>query len=182
MTKSLKWIIGGVLLIGIILIIYFAVTKEEKYFDRITLPQVTMVVNKTQMNYLDTIIQVGLYELGESPTVIVIEELTDKNKPKNDLQELDLDAYIYGINGQYILAIRPMDRSRALMVISHELIHLQQTQQGRLFNGKDKLIFEDVIYLKNEAPTYINRPWEVEAYKKQYSLRDRIKERLYSKQ
>ena len=75
-----------------------------------------------------------------------------------------------------------MSRGRAITTISHELIHLLQTEEGRMINGKDTLWFEGIPYTKNSVMNYTNRPWELEAYKRQYWLQDRINEVLYSKE
>ncbi len=179
MSKILKWIIGIILVIIIGVIIYFTVTKEEKYFDKIKLPETTMVLNKTSKNYLDTIVLVGLQELGLDPIIVVIKELNDKNQPKGDLEEMELMAYLYGKNHQYILNIRKMNRDKSLLIISHELIHLKQREEGRYIDNDGILIFEDEVFTIDNIPDYMDRPWETEAYSNQKSLQKKIEKVLY---
>jgi len=179
MNKKIKWVIGFIIGIILLLVIYLVVTQKEKYFDRIELPQTTMVVNKTQLNYLDSIVYVGISELHLTPTVIVLRELTDKNQPTGDIEDLKLMAYIQGKNHQYILNIRKMSRDNSLTVISHELIHLLQREEERFIAVDGKIIFQDIEYTIENMPDYKQRPWEVEAYSKQSKLRKKIEKVLY---
>ena len=181
MKKWIKYLIGLVVVIIVGFLIYLAVTKEEKYFDKVELPKTTMVLNRSPHNYLDSIVYVGVYELNLTPQVIYIKELTDDNQPKGDIEDLELQAYIQSKGSQYIIWIRKMNRSKYLKVLSHELIHLEQHEQGRYEIYKDRVVFEGVTYTVGNIPDYMDRPWEKEAYSRQHKLQEKIENRLYLK-
>jgi len=90
-----------------------------------------------------------------------------------------MNAYIYGVNGQYIISIREMNRETAIRTIAHELIHMEQHESGRSYYIEGGYVYDGKTYLKDKLDEYIDRPWEIEAFVRQYSLAKKIKARLY---
>jgi len=165
-----------ILLVLIGIIIYFSF-KEERDFKTIELTNKNLVINKGSRNYLDTITHVGLDKLGIENQIIMIREQITKINLGNDFET---DGYIVYKNGQSIIFIKPdIDRLKAIEIIAHELIHLQQYTDGNLiildnnkvdWNG-DTLLVEQIPYNK--------RGWEKEAFLYGRMLEEDIKEILY---
>ena len=68
--------------------------------------------------------------------------------------------------------------SELLSIICHEMVHLKQYEQKKLFL-KDKKFFWNNQEYSPEIP-YWNRPWEIEARKEQYKIEKEVK-KLYFK-
>ena len=64
--KAWKIIVAVAVGIGIAVGIYFMVTYDEPYFNKVDVPEKTQILNRTDIKFLDTIVYVGM-ELGELP-------------------------------------------------------------------------------------------------------------------
>lgn len=182
MSKTTKLI--GIVIIILILIglgIYYFSRKQTTYFNRIELEKNTYVLNRSSLNFLDTIVYVGLDEMKIFPQTVLIRDL---NKDKIDALDPDLtfDGYIVkGENEQYIMYISDkLSRQRCIEVVSHELIHLHQYYSGRLKATTEYAIWENEFYPIANMPEYTLRPWEQEAFELDSDLSLRITKKLYS--
>jgi len=167
------------IILGIIIITFFItkliVSNPKQYFDKIELSKTNFVRNETSMNYIDTIVKVGLNKLNISGTVIFIKPLV-----KTHIDEYDLRAYIVSDErSHYIIYLNNTDRNSELVSLSHELIHLKQYYTHELVVTKNYVIWKNKKININEIPSYLQRPWEQDAFKNSNSLYLKIKNTLY---
>jgi len=175
--KNNKWLILFIVfLISLISIaIYLASTEEP--FKVVELSNKNFVANRATKPYLDTIVQVGLDQLGIKNQVVM---LRDKVKSKDLGNDYESEAYIIYSEGQSIIFLKPnISRFKAIEVISHELVHLDQYRTDRL-----KVLNLGLVCWENdtidllEVP-YNKRPWEMEAFNYGPLLEEDIKKVLY---
>jgi hypothetical protein len=195
--KYYKWIIG----IIILLLVIFSVVKynkkqafykklenalqfgiyREKTFNIIDIQTTNMVSNRTDRDYLDSIVYVGLNEINlDSSIAITIRQISPEVQEMYD-SELQLKAHIIGKGNQYIIFVDEMSRGEAIKVLSHELIHLKQYYTKKLILEKDKVYWDDEEMYQTEINEieYERRPWEAEAFAGQRGLENKIIEILY---
>lgn len=176
MKNLKKWIISGLIIIllgfGIWLIIK---ANRDMPFKQVTFTDNNFVNNRTEADYLDTLILAGLHELDIKNTVLLILPLQNKNVS----DELSIKAHIRKAEGGYIIWIDDLNRETNIEVIAHELIHLQQYHTESLVLKGDTLIWKDQIYNVNSLPSYDQRDWETDAFSKQIDLKQKIKNILY---
>lgn len=176
MKNLKKWIISGLIIIllgfGIWLIIK---ANRDMPFKQVTFTDNNFVNNRTETDYLDTLILAGLHELDIKNTVLLILPLQNKNVS----DELSIKAHIRKAEGGYIIWIDDLNRETNIEVIAHELIHLQQYHTESLVLKGDTLIWKDQIYNVNSLPSYDQRDWETDAFSKQTDLKQKIKNILY---
>lgn len=171
--NKIIWIIIGILLIGFI--IYLA-TRKEKPFNELTFPITNVVMNKTTQVYLPTIIYAGLHELNIDSTYIMVFPMSEKMKTNGLGDETyELLGTLIGNKTQNVLYVNKMNRSDCITVISHELIHLSQFHSGRLVkkDGINTVLWEGKIFDVTLVP-YMDRPWEIEAFKRDKDLEKKI--------
>ena len=108
----------------------FLITKvnEDKPFNKVTFTESNFVKNKTDMKYLDTLVLAGLHVLEIDKTSVLILPLDIEGS-----SDLELKAHIRQVENGYIIFIKNVDRNYALEIISHELVHLQQYNTGKLY-------------------------------------------------
>lgn len=172
-------IIGGVIVTLILLFFLFKSLNKETPFARIQLSPSNIVFNRTSRSYMDTIVSVGLDKLDMKDIVALVRPITPDilDAMKSKEPTLDLKAFIIGKDENYIIYIVDLDRTTAIEVLSHELIHLKQTESKQLVKGTKSVLWEGKEY-SPELP-YDERPWEKDAFDKQYSLLNDIKTTLY---
>lgn len=179
MKKLNNWVIYFVifLLSLILLSIYFA--KKEVPFNIIELSNKNFVSNRGSRTYLDTIVQVGLDKLGIEGEVVMVKEQFQER----DLgDEFESEAYIIYQQGQSIIFIRPnVNRLKAIEIISHELIHLEQYRTDRLQILKGGYVCWENDTIDITITPYDKRPWEDEAFNYGPLLEEDIKKVLYNK-
>jgi predicted metallopeptidase len=172
-------IIGGVILTLILLFFLFKSLNKETPFSRIQLSPSNIIFNSTSNSYMDTIVSVGLDELKIKDVVVIIRPITPDilDMLKSKESSLDIKAFIIGREDTYVIYVVNLSRTTAIEVLSHELIHLQQTETGKLIKGTTSVKWEGIEY-SPELP-YDERPWEREAFDKQNQLLNDIKTTLY---
>ena len=177
--KTLLLIIGASLALILLLFVIIKSNQKEASFNRVRLSPNNTIFNQTSKSYMDTIVNVGMQELNIKDAVVTIKPITPAivEKLKEKESTLEFKAFIIGKDKQYIIYIADMDRLSAIEVLSHELIHLQQTDLGKLIKGTKSVIWEGVEY-SPEIP-YEERLWEKEAYNNQYALLNDVKRILY---
>jgi hypothetical protein len=171
-------------IIFLILLIIFGIyklsTRKERTFKIVQITKNNFIQNKTDKPYLDSIIHVGMNELGIGGTYIIIRPLTEETK-KQFSNEIELKAHIKGLGKQYVIWIDDMGRDETIRVLSHELIHLRQYYNGKLVVSDGLIKWNDQIIPINELSTidYNARPWEIEAFQEQKYLDIDIRKVLY---
>jgi predicted metallopeptidase len=192
MTTKLKWIAGIVLLIIIGLILFkksfldgldFEMNigiYQEQTFKQLDIKTTNMVVNRTEDNYLDSVVHVGLNELGMDSIAVSIRPITDEVKQRFD-SEGNLKAHILGRGRQYIIFLDDMSRDESIKILSHELIHLRQYFTEKLILHKNGVIWNGKVISEYEVSElkYDDRPWEIEAFGEQRKLENKIRNILY---
>ena len=194
--KYYKWIIGIVVLLLIIFSVVrynkkqafyekiqnalqFGVYKEQT-FNKINIQTTSMVANRTDRDYLDSIVYIGLNEMNLDSIAITIRQISPEVQAMFD-SETQLKAHIIGNENQYIIFVDEMSRDEAIKVLSHELIHLKQYYTKKLILEKDKVIWDGKEIYQSEIneTKYEQRPWEAEAFAGQRGLENKIREILY---
>jgi hypothetical protein len=192
MTTKVKWIIGIILLILIGFILFkksfrdrlkFKInigTYQEQPFKQFDIETTNMVANRTEDNYLDSVVYVGLNELGMDSIAVTIRPITDEVKQQFD-SEGTLKAHILGRGRQYIIFLDDMGRDESIKVLSHELIHLRQYVTQKLILHKNEVIWDGKVISGYEVSEskYNDRPWEIEAFAEQRQLESKIRNILY---
>ena len=192
MTTKVKWIIGIILLILIGFILFkksfrdrlkFKInigTYQEQPFKQFDIETTNMVSNRTEDNYLDSVVYVGLNELGMDSLAVTIRPITDEVKQQFD-SEGTLKAHILGRGRQYIIFLDDMGRDESIKVLSHELIHLRQYVTQKLILHKNEVIWDGKVISGYEVSEskYNDRPWEIEAFAEQRQLESKIRNILY---
>jgi len=192
MTTKVKWIIGIILLIIIGFILFrksfldglkFKMNigiYQEQTFKQFDIETTNMVSNRTEDNYLDSVVYVGLNELGMDSIAVTIRPITDEVKQQFD-SEGTLKAHILGRGRQYIIFLDDMGRDESIKVLSHELIHLRQYVTQKLILHKNEVIWDGKVISEYEVSEskYNDRPWEIEAFAEQRQLESKIRNILY---
>lgn len=151
--------------------------RKPKEFKEMSIPIKNSVLDRTKTSYLKTIVDVGLYELDIDSSYVIISKMPESMK--NSIgDEFEMKASIIGEGKQFMMYVDDMDRMEAIKIISHELIHLEQYQSGRLVKLDDnKVLWEGKVLDVKKIP-YMKRPWEIEAHKKDNELEKKIKNML----
>ena len=181
MKTTIKKYAGIIFLILLLIFgIYKLTSLKEKTFKVVHIEKRNFIQNKTDKPYLDSIIHIGMNELGISGTYIIIKPLTEESKQQFS-NELELKAHIKGLGKQYVIWVDDMDRDETITVFSHELIHLRQYYNGKLIVSDGLIKWNDQIIPTNELSTidYNARPWEIEAFQEQKYLDIDIRKVLY---
>lgn len=196
MKKVYKWIIGVIILLLIIFSVVrynkkqvfyekiqsalkFGIYKEQT-FNRIDIETTNLIANRTDRDYLDSIIYVGLNQMNLDSVAITIRQISPEVQAMFDSNS-QLKAHIIGKGNQYIIFVDEMGRDEAIKVLSHELIHLNQYYTKKLILEKDKVIWEgrEIYQTEIDEMRYEARPWEAEAFAGQRGLENKIREILY---
>lgn len=159
--------------IGLFFLLRYA--NRTQYYNKVTLSEDNYIFNFGEDKYADTIVSVGLKELGVKGCSVTIEEMPQKVKDLFYQQnQMNLQATVFGENDMYDILTSDLNRSEAILVLSHELIHLKQYRDGRLDYIDDGFVrFDSKVYKVTDIP-YNNRPWEVEAFNQQYDLAKKV--------
>lgn len=175
-----NWTIGFVIFALILFILVLVISKPEENFKTIELSNKNFVSNRGSRTYLDTIVQVGLDQLGiEGETVMVKEQFQERDLG----DEFESEAYIIYQQGQSIIFIRPnVNRLKAIEIISHELIHLNQYRMDRLQILKGGYVCWENDTIDIATTPYDKRPWEEEAFNYSPLLEEDIKSILYEQE
>jgi hypothetical protein len=171
-------VIGLIVLIVIGFIIYLSSNKKQIYFKEITLSRNNIITNNTSKSYLDTIVSQGLDVLGLKGEYVMIRTMNPSLKGALGA-DTELRAYIIGERNQYIIYVDDLGREESLTILSHELIHLQQYSSGRLIRMEDRFVmFNGEVFNVDNIP-YKDRPWEIDAFKKEKDLKMKLEKNLY---
>ena len=176
--KRKNIVIGILVLLLIGLIVYLISTqKQQKSYNSVILSHNNIITNKTSKSYLDTLVSQGLDVLGLKGEYVMIRTMNPSLKGSLGT-DTELRAYIIGERNQYIIYVDDLNREESLTILSHELIHLQQYSSGRLIRMEDRfMMFDGEVFNVDNVP-YKERPWEIEAFKKEKDLRTKLEKIL----
>lgn len=175
MRKNIILIIGVILSLLLIFFVITGIKAEEKPFNQIELSYKNAINNFENPSYYDTILQVGLDNMGIEGVIVNVMRLSDGAKSQFDGE---LKAHVRYVGDNFYLFIDEMDREDAITVISHEIIHMQQYISGDLvFNGTNVIWLGEEISLN--AKDYEDRPWERDAYKRESDLAKNVTQILW---
>jgi hypothetical protein len=180
MKNYIKYFFVGILLFLIGVAIWKTIQDEKKYqyFKKVKLNSLNHIINRTNIDYLDTVISVGLNKLDIRGITLIIYPLKEETKKIFAENDFELKAYIRGVNKQYIIWIDKMDKLKTINTLSHELIHLKQYETNRLIVNDKVVIWKgEKIDLMNVP--YSERPWEIEAFEKETDLNILIRKELF---
>lgn len=166
-----------ILIVLVIAAAIFLLNNRKVDFNRVELTKNNIVYNNTKESYLDTIVKVALELENLKGLTVVVKDL--KVLKQNTVDgELDIKASIYGEGKLFILNMNNnINKEEAILVVAHEIIHLQQYYYGKLRMDGGQILWGGIpINYKNIS--YESRPWEMEAFEKQERLADRIKKVL----
>lgn len=170
-----KWLLGIFLIILLGIALYLS--SRERYFNSYEFSKENFVTNRASKNYLDTIVQVGLDEMGIANHTVLI---MNQSKQKDLGDGYQTQAYIINDENQSLILVdKNISRNSAIEILAHELIHLKQYHEKRLvILDSVNVEFEGEIYNINEIP-YDRRLWETEAFSMGDILTNSIRYKLY---
>lgn len=174
--QKLGIILGTVVLC--ILAVWLFVPREKGFVDVPIDRTQNRVFNLTQAPFLDTIVHVGLNLIDVKGIVLIIRPLGTFYHP--DLEGIDVDAYIQNQGNQYVLWIKDLQRWNSIRVISHELIHIRQYYRGELEIVPNWVTWKGITMSKGTY-SYMDSPWEKEAYGEQGEMETQLRKVLYGK-
>jgi hypothetical protein len=179
MNKKLKivLIVLGILLIGFGLYKLITYKPTEKYFKPVVFNKVNWINNKTSMKYVDTILRVGLDELGIENISIMVKPFTKKDRELLG-PDIVLKAQVKSYPNGFIIWMDDLGRSESLTVLSHELIHIQQYSTKELVVSGTNVTYKGIITDVIVIP-YSEREWEIDAFAKEGSIKNTINRILY---
>jgi hypothetical protein len=176
MNKKIKVAIKIILPIIVIIGIIYIISRGEKVFNKVELSNNNSVLNRTSIKFIDTIVSTGLDELKIKNVFVLLRPITIVNKEEGT----ELIAHIVkGSNHQYLIEVRNSNRQELIYIISHELIHLKQLEDGKFKNSPNYVVWKsDTLYIK-DIPDYFSRPWEIEAIELSTELDRNISSKLF---
>jgi hypothetical protein len=167
--------VGLVVLILASVIIYNLQSSKEVPFESVELKEENSVINGVLPTFYDTILSVGLDLAGIKGVTVTIEELPDEAKKSFNGE---LNAHVRYLDGSFYLFIDPLNKKKAITVISHEIIHMKQYLDGTFQYDNGKITWNGEAYLLEDI-NYDNRPWESEAFQMEGQLASQISEVVY---
>lgn len=180
--KKIIFILLLFLLVGV-LIWWVAQTPAPKpvAFRPVVLSERNLIWTTTEWTYLDTIISVGMDELGLENTEVLTQKINEriKNKFEESNRGIELKAYVAPwVRGYVISVAGDLGRNAAIDIISHELIHLVQYADSSLIVGEGTEVIwlgakYDILHM-----SYDERPWERSAFRKHPELARKIRAKI----
>ena len=174
MKNNILKILAGVVFLIILYFLIFKTNSEEKPFNQIQFTGNNHIYNEKLPTYYDTILNAAMSEVGLTGYHVVISELSEEAKKQNDGELLAHVRY----DEEFYIFIKDFSRTEAIDVISHEVIHMLQYSSGNLSYSKGNITWMGEVMPLN-SKDYEQRPWEIEAYKKQSQLAGKVKESLW---
>lgn len=160
---------------GLISWLVFSDVDSDKPFESVELSYNNTISNGLFPKYIDTVLHVGLDVAGVKGVTVVINQLTDE--AKSNFSSGELKAHIRYFNGIFYLFTNEMSRKESIEVMSHEIIHIKQYNDGILVYENNEVYWNGQLFLLEDVD-YDNRPWEREAFSLQSDVSNQISEIL----
>ena len=166
------------MVIVVIALIFLIINSSERKFQTYEFTPNNYILNTTKPLYLDTILHIGLNELNISDVSVLIEPMPDRYHIDTNW---DLGAFVIGNEAQFIIFIKEYDRDTYINILSHEIIHIKQYNDGRLKHENGCVTWKEHEYTDAEVMDmpYDQREWEIEAFMEGRTLANKIREKLY---
>jgi len=180
-------ILAAFIITSICFMMYWNQHNNNTMFKPLTIsPSINISNNIQNKSYLDTIVAAGLSRLNIDDIDITISAIPTQAKLRfeQDNSELELAAFInvkyYSDKvPYYVIYISECTRSRAIEILSHELVHLGQYRSNRLhIVNNTNVVWLNQLYDLTQI-AYNDRPWEIEAFEQQQDMSFHIKTALY---
>lgn len=175
--KKILFLVSAILVIALLVWWLAQTPQPAPYYKRIDMVEQNDIINTTELDYLDTVINVGMNELDMVGVKVLIQPMSDRIRSRFEASEgVELEAYVAEwMDGYTICVARDLGRAHAIDVISHELIHLEQYRSKSLIVGDDTVVLwmgqrYDVLGL-----AYADRPWERAAFSLQRELASKVR-------
>lgn len=180
--KKTIFILASILLLGA-LIWWVAQTPDPKptTYKQVVLSERNLIWSTTEWTYLDTVVSVGMDELGISGMEVLIQPMDERIKSRFEegSDDIQLKAYVSQWLRGYVISVdADLGKDAAIDIMSHELIHLVQYEDSSLVVGDGTEVIwlgakYDVLHLP-----YDERPWERAAFRKQTELAGKIRAKI----
>lgn len=161
-------------------LIWLLSTSKPVVYQPVTLSETNDILNTTPYTYLDTVVDVGLAQLGVVGLNVLVQPMSDRIRTRfEEAEGAALEAYIAEWLDGYVICVNgDLGRNRAIDIMAHELWHLSQYNSKRLvLLGGSQVLWLGTRYDVLTLP-YAERPWEREAFREQGPLARAIRQRL----
>jgi hypothetical protein len=175
MKNNILKIVAGIVLLIIVIFLIFKSNSEEKPFNKIQFTGNNQIFNEKLPTYYDTILNVAMSEVGLKGYYVVISDLSEEAKKQNDGE---LMAHVRYHENDFYIFIKDLSRTEAIVVISHEVIHMLQYSSGDLSYSDGKITWMGETMPLN-SKDYSDRPWENDAFKREKQLAKSVESVLY---
>lgn len=180
--QKIKWIKPIIITNTILTIALFSFKignikeKSNKYKNNTIIINNNVKNNISNKPYVDSIINLGLNKLNVKNVNIIVKEFDKNNSTNNYL------AYVKKYNeNDYVIWIDKMSKDKTILILSHELIHVNQYYTKQLIIKESTIYWNNKIYNLNDNEDYYQRPWENEAYYNEKKLYHFILLELYER-
>jgi hypothetical protein len=173
MNKKSVIVALGIIIAIVLLILLIVYSSKPVNYAVVDLPTDNFIDNQSSKPHLDTVVAIGMEELGISGCSVRIRDMNEQLRNNPGASGLELGAAIFGSGNSYLIYVDPsIDKREVITVMSHELIHLRQyfSEDLMIINGS-----AGIVKWKGEEMNVLNleynlRPWEVEAFAEQRNL------------
>lgn len=177
MNKKSIIVTLGIIIAIILLVLLIVYNSKPVNYAVVDLPTDNFIYNQSSKTHLDTVVAIGMEELGISGCSIRIRDMNEQLRNNPGASGLELGAAIFGSGNSYLIYVDPsIGKKEIITIMSHELIHLRQyfSEDLKVLNGST-----GIVKWKGEEISVLNldynlRPWEIEAFAEQGDLSSSI--------
>ena len=178
--KKILFVLSALLLLGALIWWLIQTPVKSPYYKQVVLTENNDITNTTEWTYLDTVVSVGMAQLGMNGINILIQPMSERIKTRfQESEGVELEAYIAEWMDGYTICVNgDLGREHAIEVISHELIHLTQ------YSDKELILTEGTVVLWMGERydilgiPYNDRPWERDAFANQNALAGSLRNQI----
>ncbi len=179
--KKIYWIVLGVIISVLLLVTLVLVfqKKEDRPFNRFDFPETVNVTNGTCYDNLDTIALVLANKIFKIDTLDLKIYYTPNILNKHNMEFYAIVQKLpFGEHQYVILLNKDINLVIVKLILSHEFVHIEQYEQGHLKVFKNFYIWKgETVFF--EDTEYLNRPYEIEAFRNQNNIRRELNKLLY---
>ena len=184
MNKKLKTVVAAsvVIIVATLMVLLLVHNKKaaSRPYRKYVFPSTVSVRNHSSYSRADTVIMVLATKVFSFDTLSIrlydIPEITERQSSMElfaMVQQLPFEEH------SYILFLRPgMDDEKMKLSLSHEFVHICQYERGELIMYGSYAIWNDIVIRLSDVP-YMERPFEIEAFLQQRSVKKRLNRVLY---
>lgn len=174
-------ILSFMVVVSTILIFQKKFSDDSKGFVSIDMNTPNIIYNMQVDKAIDTILVVGLRAYDLKDTKIFVRYITPEQRQAFSQQGMTLNAYtLGGKENSYLITLIKTDTDQTISLIAHELAHVKQLADKRIIIDETQLkitwLGKDI---SKNIPAYNDRPWEIEAFKKEAEMSAIMKKILY---